>query len=215
MADATWTILIATLAQRGPRLRRVLGQLLPQTEPYDGRVRVCALYNKGERPLGEVRQDLIEHATSDYVSFVDDDDELPEYYVSEIMPLLGTVDYVGWRMQCFIDGVKMKPTFHSLRFPRWSEDRKGYYRDVSHLNPIRTKLAQKVDYRKVPSPEDYGWALKVRRYLKSEAYVDRVMYFYHSSSRDTTWRGGALRRVRGARPVIDHPNFSFHPGSST
>jgi hypothetical protein len=216
MSDATWTVLIATLGQRAERFQRVLDQLLPQTESYDGRVTVSALYNHGERKLGDVRQDLIDDATSDYVSFVDDDDILPDYYVAEVVPWLGKVDYVGWRMQCYIDGKKMKPTFHSLRYRRWTENHKGYYRDVSHLNPVRTELARKVNYRTISPPEDFGWANRMRPHLKSEGYIDRIMYYYHASSKDTTWRPGSVRQRKRhpARPQINHPNFAYHSGSS-
>lgn len=216
MTDSTtWTILVATLGQRGDRFARLLDGLLPQTEPHDGRVTVCALYNHGERALAAVRQDLVEHATSTYVSFVDDDDELPDYHVDEVVSRLDdVVDYVGWRMQCYVDGVPLKPTFHSLRYHRWYEDDAGYYRDVSHLNPVRTDLARRVDFRYGTPPEDVSWVDQLRPHVRTEAYVDRVMYHYRSSSADSTWRGDGIARPSTPRPTVEHPNFTWHPGSS-
>jgi glycosyltransferase involved in cell wall biosynthesis len=212
--DATWTILVATLGQRAERLERLLGQLLPQLDAHDGAVTVCALYNHGERGLGAVRQDLVEHATSTYVSFVDDDDEVPDYFVTEVLARLdGRVDYVGWRMQCYVDGVPLKPTFHSLRYDRWHDDADGFYRDVSHLNPVRAELARLADFRRGSPPEDVSWADQVRPHVRTEAYVDRVMYHYRSSSADSTWRGDGVSRV-GARSSVTHPYLSWHPGSS-
>jgi hypothetical protein len=210
----TWTILVATLGQRVTRFERLLSQLLPQTESHDGRVTVCALYNHGERPLGDVRQSLVEHATSDYVSFVDDDDELPDYFVDEVVARLGDVDYVGWQMQCYADGTTLKPTYHSLRYSHWWDDAAGYYRDVSHLNPIRIELARRGDFRRGAPPEDVSWVDQVRPHVRTEAYVDRIMYHYHASSGDTTWRGDGIERVWHLRPLIDHPNFTYHPESS-
>lgn len=211
----TWTILVATLGQRAARFERLLAELLPQTEPHDGAVTVCALYNHGERPLGSVRQDLVHHATATYVSFVDDDDSVPDYHVDEVLRLLdGTVDYVGWRMQTYVNDVPLKPTFHSLAYDRWHDDAAGYYRDVSHLNPIRRDVALRGDFRRGEPPEDVSWVDQVRPHVKIGAYVDRVMYHYRSSPADSTWRGSGIDRVWHLRPTVDHPNFSYHPGSS-
>lgn len=212
----TWTVLVATLGQRAARFERLLAQLLPQTEPHDGKVTVLALYNHGERSLGEVRQALVEHAASTYVSFVDDDDELPDYHVDEVTRCLldGDVDYVGWQMQTYVDGVPLKPTYHSLRYARWYDDARGYYRDVSHLNPVRRELALRADFRRGEPPEDVSWADQVRPHVHREAYVDRIMYHYRSSPADSTWRGGGIERTWHLRPIVNHPHFSYHPWSS-
>jgi len=212
----TWTILIATVGQRRSRFERLLTGLLAQTEPYDGNVTVCAYYNHGEQLLGCVRQALLEHATSDYVSFVDDDDELPDYHVARVMACLDAdVDYVGWRMQTYVDKRKLLPTFHSLKNPPYAVRRHGHYRDVSHLNPIRRQLALLGDFRRGDPPEDMSWADQVRGHAKTECYIDDIMYFYHSSSTDTLWRPNrVMSRDRPRRTPIHHENFSYHPASA-
>lgn len=214
-SEPTWTVLVTTLAQRAERLRELLELLLPQTEPYDDRVRVLAYCNRGERPLAAVRQALVEAATSDYVSFVDDDDRVPTYHVDEVMNVLPHGrDVVGWQLQCYVDGEPLKPTFHSLRYSGWYDDVTGYYRDVSHLNPIRRELALRADFRRGDPPEDVSWVEQVRSLVRTESYVDRVMYFYYSSPSDSTWRGVGVDPTRGARLDVAHPHFSYHPESS-
>jgi len=208
-----WNILIPTIGQRNDRFLRLLAELLPQTEVTDGDVHVTALWNNGERPLGVVRQYLIDGASGEYISFVDDDDQLPPYYVSKVLPLLDGIDYVGWCMQCIQDGISLKPTFHSLRYSAWSEDAHGYYRDISHLNPIRTELACKADFRGI-SPEDVSWADQMRGKVHTEHFIDDIMYIYHASSVDSTWGGYQLRAGHYDRPDVIHPNFSYHPESS-
>lgn len=210
----TWTILVATLGQRVDRFQRLAERLAPQLDAAGGEVTACALFNYGERPLGEVRHALLRDASSTYVSFVDDDDELPDYYVSEVLPRLdGVVDYVGWQLQCYSDGVALKPTYHSLQYTHWWEDRRGYYRDVSHLNPIRTELARRGDFRSTP-PEDVAWVDQVRGHVRTETYIDKIMYHYHASSSDTTWRGHGVVNTPVARYDLNHPYFSYHPESS-
>lgn len=213
-----WTILVATLGQRQERFKRLLNHLLPQVEECPGQVNVLAYWNNGEQPLAEVRQALVDEADGTFVSFVDDDDLVAATYVRRILPLLNKgIDYVGFRLQCYIDGAPLKPTYHSLRYPQWYDDAKGYYRDVSHLNPVRRELALLADFRRTEPPEDVAWADQLRGHLKSELYVDDVMYQYYSSSTDTTWRPGSVQAPRVGqyfRPAVDHPQFRYHPESA-
>lgn len=219
MTKLSWTILIATLGRRATQLERLLAQLLPQATAFGDSVRVRALWNNGEQPLSVVRQALVVDANADYVSFVDDDDEVPPYFVDKVMEALTTCepDYVGWQMQCYIDGVATKPTYHSLEYGSWSEDHAGYYRDVSHLNPVRHALALRCDFRRGDPPEDVSWADQLRPLLVggAQCYIPNVMYHYRSSSHDSTWRPGSVdpARERHTRPAVDHPNFSWHSWS--
>lgn len=222
MAYPAWTILIPTLGRRRDRLLVLLDGLMPQVDAAGGEVTVEALWNNGERPLPEIRQDLVDHATAAYISFVDDDDELPAYHVGKVLPLLdGQVDYIGWRMQFIKNGVAHKPTFHSLRYKSWHEDEDGYYRDIAHLNPVRRDLV--AAYARFPGswPEDHSWAEQLRGHLLTERYIDEVMYIYHFSTADSTylswtdagrWNSGPVA-PEGTRPVIGSPNFSWHPAS--
>lgn len=210
-----WNILIATLGQRGDRLQRLMSVLGPQLEPYKGAVVVTAYWNNGERPLSHIRQALVDGVEAEYLSCIDDDDMVPENFVSTVVPLLDGVDYVGWKMQAYVDGAPLKPTFHTLEHDHWWDDANGYYRDVSHLNPVATILAKQADFRKGEPPEDVSWASQLRPYLLTEAYIPEVMYHYYSSSTDTTWRPGSVSPGNYARPIIDSPYFSYHAESTT
>lgn len=196
-----WSILVATLGQRRGRFKRLVDVLAPQLAPYAGKVELIAYWNVGEVPLSVIRQSLVDEARGIYISFIDDDDLVPYYFVDEVMGALAdysadhgvTPDYVGWRMQTYVDDEPLKPTFHSLRYDHWWDDDAGYYRDVSHLNPIRKQAVLDVgaDFRRTQPPEDVAWSDQLRGHLRTEAYVDRVMYHYHASPSDSTWKPGA------------------------
>lgn len=235
-----WTILVPTIGRRQAQFRRLAIELLAQAEPRHGQVTVLAYYNNGERPLAEIRQALVEGASSTYVSFVDDDDWVPDYYVQQVRTAIHeyaadnpelqlpqfdvrTVsrgrlpDYVGWRMQHYSDGVPSKPTYHSLAYKRWWDDEHGYYRDVSHLNPILRSKALLADFRGGNPPEDVSWADQMRGLLQTEVVIDPefVMYHYYSSG-DSTWRPGSVKATGSERRAqIEHPLFAWHPDSST
>lgn len=190
-------------------------RLLRQAEPYKGAVIVTALRNFSERPLGEFRQAMVEASEAEYICFVDDDDEVPDSYVVEILNALGK-DYVGWQMQMYDVGQPHKPTFHSLMYDRWWEDERGYYRDISHLNPVRRKLTVHADFRAPGYPdEDFGWADQMRGWVITENYIpDVVMYHYLRTPAST--RGRMTHPPDHVPPPVsvESSNFRWHPWSS-
>lgn len=209
------SILIATVGQREERFLNLIEELLKQAHQHEGEVEILVYWNNGELPMGEIRQKLVEEATGDYICFVDDDDRVPEYYVEAILDAIkDNVDYVGWQMQLYTNGEPAKPTYHSLVYDSWHEDDNGYYRDVSHLNPIRHAIALKVSFETpTGSPEDFIWTKRIAPYLKTEAYIDKIMYFYQHSPSDSIWNGKLEHGKRYIRPSIVDPNFRYHPSS--
>lgn len=214
-----WSILVATLGQRRARFKRLVDILTPQLDAYDGAVELVAYWNIGEVPLAEIRQSLVDDARGAYVSFIDDDDTVPYYFVDEVLCAIEAhynvsgytyPDYVGWQMQTYVDDEPLKPTFHSLRYDHWWDDLAGYYRDISHLNPIMKSrvIEAGADFRRAQPPEDVAWADQLRGHLTTEAYVDRVMYHYHASTTDSTWQPGAGRPAEGVvvMPPIELPS---------
>jgi hypothetical protein len=177
-----WSILILTQPSRETFLKRLLHVLEPQVEGrYDVEI-VTRLFDKG-MDIGANRQRMIEEARGEYISFVDDDDLVPPNHVATIYPLLDGVDYIGFRLQLFLDDRKQKPTFHSLRYDGWNADSEGWYRDLSYMNPIRRKLALAVKIEG-PAGEDSRWAERLRelKIVKTEHFIDEVMYFYYFRS---------------------------------
>lgn len=212
-----WSILICTVGQREERFKQLLKKLMPQVKKYAGEIEVLAYWNNAERPLGEIRQALVEEARGDYISFVDDDDMVPNYYCRKVMEAVQEdVDYVGWRMQLYHNGEKMRPTFHSLRYDRWSEDENGYYRNISHLNPIKREIALKASFvlSEKGVAEDVPWTEKVAPHVKTEAYIEDVMYLYQHTSTDSVWRGDLKPIPELIRPTVRYQYFRWHPQSA-
>lgn len=220
-----WSILIATLARRNEKLVQLLTDLGPQLQLYQPMVEVVALRNHGQLPLSCYRQALVEDARGDYLCFVDDDDHLPGYYVETILPLLDGVDYIGWRMQAYINGQQLKPTYHTLDSDGWWETDYAYYRDVSHLNPVRTALARQCDFRRGDPPEDVSWADQMRPLVHTQNLCDgdRIMYHYQHSTADSAWHPTHEPEWNGASeqfttPVVhqfdDVPGFRWHSDST-
>jgi len=177
-----WSVLILTQPDRERFLARLLAVLKPQVEEYPD-VEIITRFFDSRMDLGTNRQAMIEESSAEYCSQIDDDDLIPASYVSTIHPLLDGVDYIGFQLQYFADGVKQNPTYHSLRYKNWNADRNGAYRDISHVNPIRRELALLVPMSG-GFGEDERWAraLREKNVVKTEHYVNSIMYFYYFRS---------------------------------
>jgi glycosyltransferase involved in cell wall biosynthesis len=177
-----WSILILTQPSRATFLSRLLHVLEPQLREHPD-VELKVRIFDSSIDLGANRQAMIDEAAGEFVNFIDDDDMVPGNYVGKIYPLLDAVDYIGFRLQMDIDGQRQKPTFHSLRYPEWNGDEQGWYRDISHVNPIRRELLG-ATRMSGGSGEDARWAndIRARGVVKHEHFIDEVMYFYHFRS---------------------------------
>lgn len=214
-AAPTWSILVPTLGERRPLFDRLMELLLPQTEPYGGRVRVVGWHNDGSPPLPKIRQRMVETAGTDYVSFVDDDDLVAADYVTRIVTALEQrPDYVGFQVQCYSDGAPIAVAYHSLEHRRWRNLPGRFERDISHINPILTRLALRANFARTRTggAEDREWAAQLRRLrvLRNEVMVDRILYHYLFTTAGTRWR--SPRAIEpGERSAIVHPNFTWSP----
>lgn len=209
----TWTILVPTLGERRPLFERLMGGLLSQLDPYQGRVRVVGWFNNGSPSLPKIRQTMIERATTDYVSFVDDDDLVSPDYVAEIVAALETrPDYVGFQVQCYSDGAPTAVAYHSLEFRRWRNLPGRFERDISHINPIRTALARRANFARTRpgGAEDRDWAGQLRRaqVLRTQVVVPRIMYHYLFTTTGTRWQK-PRDITTGERSAIVHPHFTW------
>jgi hypothetical protein len=213
-AAPTWSILVPTLGERRPLFERLMAGLLPQLDLYGGRVRVVGWHNDGSPRLPKIRQSMVMGATTEYVSFVDDDDLVSPHYVAEIVAALATQpDYVGFQVQCYSDGAPTAVAYHSLEFTRWRNLPGRYERDISHINPIRTRLARKADFSLAGRrAEDRAWAdqLRQKRVLRTQVVVPRILYHYLYAPGGSRWQVPHIIRP-GERSTVNHPYFTWSP----
>jgi glycosyltransferase involved in cell wall biosynthesis len=170
--------MILTMPGREQFLARLMAVLKPQVEEHDD-IEILVRKTDPDLDLGTNRQLLLESVSGRYVCFIDDDDLVAAKYIASIYPLLDGVDYIGFTLQMYTDGQKQKPTFHSLRYKEWNADQDGFYRDISHLNPIRRELALRAKMSG-GFGEDERWSTQLRNLgiVKTEHYIGEPMYFY-------------------------------------
>ena len=155
---------------------------------------------------------LLKEAQGEYVCFIDDDDDVPDWYCQEIMDALGE-DYVGFQVELFEGIRQMKPVFHSLKYNHWHDDEQAYYRGVTHLNPLRRSIALQGDFGLQGIGEDATWARAVTPLATTEKYIPRVMYYYKHDADETTFSGAERKPQEYERPHFEHEQFRWHPKS--
>lgn len=205
------SILIATLGHRYNLLQSLLDSLLPQVDKTGGQIEVIIYRNNGELAIGQYRQALLEEAKGEYVCFVDDDDGLPDFYCEKILQNLGE-DYVGFKVKLSNDGIQRNPVYHSIKYDRWSQDDTGYYRGVTHLNPIRRELALKGRFHANGSGEDENWAKEVQPFVKTENFINEFMYYYYHSSKDSYFSSRqSIHKIFVPPLSAKSKYFRYHP----
>lgn len=240
MNPPLWVIMVPTIPKRAAKFRALMagdrGNLLGQVQSFGGEVRVLAWLNEGAPHLGAIRDAMVDEAAAmgaTYVSFVDDDDQVDLDYVEAIMSALtregSSVDHIGFRVKMTRNGEPYADVDHSLKHgPRWEAlpqivSRgciRQFVRDFTHLDPIRTELAQRGSFALAPTGkmEDRNWVRQVRPFVKTEAYIDRVLYHYDWHPDESAWetrdsaKGGTVDLALNLRLSVSK-HFTWHPES--
>jgi hypothetical protein len=198
--EGTWQVLITSIPHRHEKLLRLLDGLDSQRQPGFG----ALLYRDDlEVPYGDKTQALLEAATADYVSCVDDDDMLAPGAVAKIMDAIAeqAPDYVGFHVDWTRDGVPQRPVVHSLRYGTWQDRPEQLERDITQFNPVRRELALLGTWEGGWEAER-RWAAQLRDSgrVKREAFIPEPLYQYRESQHDTFKTGRKPLGIMGDLP---------------
>lgn len=179
------SILICSLGSRHDLLQRLLAGLQPQLDAAGNKVELIVDIDDGAVSIGAKRQRMLERATGRYVCFIDDDDLVSDQYIVKILAAVAAVpdaDCVGFKVACYTDEKLMGIATHSMRYVKWADIRDGaqrfYERCPNHLSPVRAELARRVGFQPINWAEDKDYSHRLRPLLKSEAFIDEVLYTY-------------------------------------
>ena len=133
--------------------------------------------------IGDKRTILLRISKGEYVSCIDSDDEISRDYVSKIMKATETnPDCCSLLGVYTVDGTDPVLFEHSIKYKEWKTNHPNnpirYERSPNHLNAIKREIAVKYDFIPVNNGEDRDWSVRIMPELKTESYVDGVIYHY-------------------------------------
>jgi len=189
------SILICHLQGRDTTLDPLLKTLRQQQTPD---IEIIVEADNGEITVGKKRNILLEKAKGDYVCFVDDDDMVPEYYVEEILKAIVSSKWfipepakfipcytenvwphvIGLKGHYTVGNGKPQTFIHSIRYTEWKTVDGIHQRCPNHLNPVKRELAIKAGFTEKSHGEDLDYSMALLPLLKTEVFVDKVMYYY-------------------------------------
>lgn len=186
------SILICSLEQREKLLELLIRELDKQIylAKASKKVEVLTDIDRGEKIIGQKRNDLLERAKGDFITYIDDDDWIYSCYVSEILKALKTnPDSLAINGHMTSNESDKRNWFISTEYNAWTEKDKIYYRFPNHITPVKRKHALKAKFPLWNNGEDYIYADRLRKYLKTEVKIEEPLYLYRYSTMNKTYGG--------------------------
>ncbi len=173
------SILIPTLPERHELLRRLI-TVLEKTKTPDVEIKI---HDAGRgMSTGEKRNHLIKSADGEYFCFIDDDDLVPEYYISEMLKAINyNPDVVTFIGHMTTDG-KNRQNFTIKLGSEYVTKNNHHYRFPNHLCAFKKSLVAHVQFPHTNVGEDYLWAVKLQTLIKTEVHINKDMYWYDFNS---------------------------------
>jgi len=182
------SILIATMPRRAAKLAEMLARLEPQAAHKP--VEVLVLRDNRRRSVGSKRNALLQIARGDYVSFVDDDDEVHPDYVEAILEATESepdlITFPVWVSGMELYGAHARVTRFDSSIVRDSESADEYLRLPNHLCVWRREIANAFPFDDVMVGEDGLRAIRMRDAVERVVDIPQLLYWYKFDPQDST-----------------------------
>lgn len=162
------SVLIPTVSPRESLLSRLLWSVTSQQGEFE-----IVIHGGDEIPMGDKLNRMFQVARGEYVVCVDDDDMLADSYMEQVLPRLGDVDFLGYRILVLRDGAFWMEVEHRGDGHGWA----SHVRGVGPKCPIRREIALQVPFGNAYT-DDLAWSSKIGPLVRSFGFVDRPLYIY-------------------------------------
>lgn len=179
------SVLIADIASRREMSWKLFDKLAAQAAGLP--VEILLLLDNRQRSVGKKREALIEIAKGDYVAFVDDDDDVSDYYVESIAGVLmfTAPDLVVFDSICTLNDGPDVRVRHDFRFADEQYNPAGFKRGAWHIHAWDRDIASKYRFPDTNKGEDEAWLKRVRPLVQSHIKIDKPLYHYRYSDLTT------------------------------
>jgi len=180
------SILICTLESRKKTFDFLMANLNAQLKRGEFSEKVEVLFDKTEAiTIGEKRNNLLEKSIGNFIVFIDDDDDVMDYYIEQIVQTIEKhplIDCIGINGIITFSGANERKWYISKDYGRWYESAHEYYRTPNHISPIKRDIAMLVKFPLLNNSEDFTYSMGVLPHLKYEVKILPPLYHYKFST---------------------------------
>lgn len=184
-----FSILIPGIPSRFVKIQELYHEITNQATGKDVEV-LCFIDNK-KRSVGLKRDALVQMARGKYLAFVDDDDWVEEIYVDEILKAIEKdSDVIVFNQACTINGGNR----FLVKFDINAKNQEAYKKDGKWQNITRkpfhsciwrSELAKKEHFPDASYGEDWHWAKRVLKYVKTQTKINKTLSLYQFDEKIT------------------------------
>lgn len=193
------TVAIPSLPSRAQELLpQLFEKLARQAEGKP--VEIISLMDNKWSTLGAKRNALLGMTAGQFISFVDDDDDVADDYIDSLLATIRAnpeSDCITLDAWVSVDGDAGRVCKYGIAFGNTNEA-DTYFRQPNHVCCFRADIARRVPWDDVTWGEDSSWAKKILPHIHRETRIDRVLYWYRFDSRASEGRSTtAMQEVPG------------------
>lgn len=188
------TVAICGLEERLESLKKIYKKLISQSQGKPVEV-ICVIDNRNIT-LGAKRNISLDRAKGEYISFVDDDDDISNSYIDLILQWAYDCDVLTYKTQYWSNGNKGNVVFYSTRITEQRNLPDRFERFANAICCWRTEFARQVRYSDITFGEDTDFGLRAIALNPNEKFINAVMYHHLYSTENTTTRPDVEKEKR-------------------
>jgi len=172
------------LSHLWPLWRKLEGQVNALQNSSD--VELLVFLDNRQRTIGEKRDALVQMSRGEFVTFVDDDDDVSDDYISTLVSIAkcctDATSVITFDQRVIVNGVEATCQF-SLAHPNERFAQPTFRRNAWHVCAWRGSLARRFRFPANNYGEDWGWAKHLVAEATGEVRVSRTLHTYRYDER--------------------------------
>ncbi len=176
-------ILIPTIEGREDLLKRLINSLRIQLIQNNllNHVDIVTAFDKGEKTIGEKRNDLLRNCNSEYCTFFDDDDMPTSNYIEYIFNIFknnNNVDAIGITNLIINKDNTKNLIFHKQTDKSYTDENNNYVTYLNHTSIIKTEIAKTELFEESSYNEYKDWCININKKLKTIIDIPEPLYIF-------------------------------------
>lgn len=191
--ETKWSVLLLGIPERIDALKKIILKLNEQVAKLHIKkeIEILTLIDNKVRSVGNKRQSLIDISKGEFISFIDDDDDISDDYIESIYNTILTncnVDVITFKQIAKINNDPDTPIIFSLKHEKNDDYIAGHLikRKPFHMCVWNSKIAKTVKFPDISKTEDWFWLKQLCEISKTEFHIDKFLHYYIFNSNTTT-----------------------------